>query len=414
MSNLAIHGGSPVIQYQIPNWNDISGRDIGEEEKKLVLEVLDSGRLGMVCGVKVKELQKKWAEKCGVDTAVAVSSGTASLHTALIYACIGAGDEVLVPCITDMGTVIAVLLQNGVPVFVDVDPVTQNMDLEDLERKITKRSKAVIPVHMFGLPCDIEEIVALAHKHALIVVEDCCQAHFATYKGKYVGTFGDIGCFSFQQTKHITAGEGGMVITNGDKKYSRELQLCGDKGWPRNEYREHYFLAPNYHMTDLQAAVALAQLGKIEKGLEARRRSGEALTKCLNGIDGVLTAPVTKEKTHTYFAYQFAIDPDKFTVDRDTMIKAIKAEGLDILPSYLPKPLYHYDFLQKAIMYNSTKCPLKCKYYKGEMDYAKVNCMKAEYACKVGLFMQWNEKLTVAHAHDMGEAIRKVLEYYHK
>jgi dTDP-4-amino-4,6-dideoxygalactose transaminase len=167
-------------------------------------------------------------------------------------------------------------------------------------------------------------------------------------------------------------------------------------------------------MTDLQAAVAIPQLGKIEKSLAARRISGEALTKCLNEIDGVLTAPVPKEKTHTYFAYQFAIDPDKFTVDRDTMVKAIKAEGLNIMPSYLPKPLYHYDFLQKTVMYNSTKCPLKCGYYNGEMDYTKVNCVKAEYACKVGMFMQWNEKITVDHANDMGKAIRKVLEYYHK
>ncbi len=183
METRMIDQGIPTIDYRIPDWNDSSGRDIGEEEKRLVLEVLESGRLGMICGTKVKELQVQWAAKCKVDTAVAVSSGTAALHTALIYACVGPGDEVLVPCSTDMGTVIAVLLQNGIPVFVDVDIVKQNMDPTDLERKITPRSKVVIPVHMFGLPCDMDAIMDIAQHHSLIVVEDCCQAHFAQYKG---------------------------------------------------------------------------------------------------------------------------------------------------------------------------------------------------------------------------------------
>jgi len=414
MEKLAMEGGRPVINYNIPSWNDISGRDIGEEEKRLVLEVLKSGRLGMVCGTKVKELQLLWAKKCGVDTAVAVSSGTAALHTALIYACIGAGDEVLVPCSTDMGTIIAVLLQNAVPVFVDVDVLTQNMDATDLGHKITPRSKAVIPVHMFGLACDMDAIMKIARAHNLTVVEDCCQAHFAQYKGKFVGTIGDAGCFSFQQTKHITAGEGGMVITNGDSRFGRRLQLCGDKGWPREKYRDHYFLAPNYHLTDLQAAVALPQLGRISQSLEARRLSAGTLTKILSELDGVTPPPEPEGYKHTYFAYQFMIDPEPFTVGRDALVKAICAEGLPILPSYLPQPLYRYDFLQNIKMYNATRCPVVCGYYDGQVDYTKTICEKGETACKVGFFMQWNERITVAQAKDMGLAIAKVMRFYHK
>lgn len=414
MDKLAIDGGSPHINYKIPSWNDISGRNIGEEERKSVLEVLDSGRLGMVCGTKVKELQRLWAEKCGVDTATAVSSGTAAIHTALIYGCIGAGDEVLVPCSTDMGTVIAVLLQNAVPVFVDVDILTQNMDPDDLERKITSRSKAVIPVHMFGLPCDMYRIMAIAHRHGLYVVEDCCQAHFAQYKGKYVGTIGDAGCYSFQQTKHITAGEGGMVVTNGDSRFGRKLALCGDKGWPREKYRDHYFLAPNYHLTDLQAAVALPQLSRIDSSIEARRRAAGALTEILLVTLGVVPPPEPDGFRHTYFAYQFIIDPGQFTVDRDTLVRAICAEGLPILPSYLPMPLYRYDFLQNLKMYNSTRCPVVCGYYDGQADYTKTVCEQGEMACKVGFFMQWNEKITVLQAQDMGRAIAKVMRFYHR
>ncbi|MCX6983845.1 MAG: DegT/DnrJ/EryC1/StrS family aminotransferase, partial [Lentisphaerae bacterium] len=387
MEKLAINDGNPFIDYKIPSWNDISGRNFGEEEKQLVLEVLESGRLGMICGTKVRELQQRWAKKCKIDTAVAVSSGTAALHTALIYACVGAGDEVLVPCSTDMGTVISVLLQNAVPVFVDVDILTQNMDAVDLE----------------------SAILAVARRHGLIIVEDCCQAHFAEYKGKIVGTIGDAGCFSFQQTKHITSGEGGMVITNGDSRYGRKLQLCGDKGWPREKYRDHYFLAPNYHLTDLQAAVALPQLSRIEQSLEARRRSAAALTKILTKQDGVTPPPEPDGYKHTYFAYQFIIDPGQFSVDRDTLVKAICAEGLPIIPSYLPMPLYRYDFLQNIKMYNETRCPVVCGYYEGHMDYTKTFCRNGETACKVGFFLPWNEKITESQAQDMGNAIVKVL-----
>jgi perosamine synthetase len=407
-----VNDGTPIISYKFPNWGDISGRNIGEEEKKLVLEVLESGHLGMVNGSMVTEFQRLWAEKFGVDTAVATSSGTAALHTALIYACVGAGDEVLVPCISDMGTVIAILLQNAIPVFVDVDLLAQNMNPEDFERKITSRSKVVIPVHMFGLPCDMDRILQVAKKHKIIVIEDCCQAHFSKYKGKIVGTIGDIGCVSFQQTKHVTTGEGGMVITNSDQRYSRKLQLCADKGWPRDKYRDHYFLAPNYHMTELQAAVGIAQLGKLDEMVIHRQRSARALSRILSGIDGVTPPPEPQGYEHTYFAYQFIVDFAKFGADREAIVKAICAEGLPIVPSYLPQPLYKYDFLQDITMYNSTRCPVECTYYGKEVDYRKIRCEVAEKACSVGLFLPWNEKITIKNAEDAGNVIKKVLESY--
>ena len=412
MSDLALDGGTPAIAYKFPHWGDISGRDIGEAEKKQVLEVLESGHLGMVNGKKVAEFQKLWAKRFNVDTAVATSSGTAALHTALIYACVGAGDEVLVPCISDMGTVIAILLQNAIPVFVDVDLLTQNMDPEDFERKITPQSKVVIPVHMFGLSCDMDPIMQVAKRHKIIVIEDCCQSHVSKYKGRLVGTIGDIGCVSFQQTKHVTAGEGGMVITNNDSLYSRKLQLCADKGWPRDKYREHYFLAPNYHMSELQAAVGIAQLGKLDAMVAKRQQSSRALSRILGEIDGVTPAPEPQGYEHTYFAYQFMVDFGKFKVGRDTIVKAICAEGLSIIPSYLPKPLYKYDFLQNIKMYNNTKCPLECAYYAKSVDYKKTKCPIAEKACSSGLFLQWNEKISVGNAEDAGKAIRKVLDYY--
>lgn len=411
---LAVDGGTPAVRYRIPNWNDGTGRSMGEEERRLVLEVLDSGRLGMVCGVKVKQLQEEWAAKFGVTTAVATNSGTSALHAAVIFLCLGPGDEVLVPAATDMGTVIAVLLQNAVPVFVDVHPDTMNMDSADLERKITPRSKAIIAVHMFGFPADMDGIMAIARKHSLAVVEDCAQAHIATYKDRMCGTIGDVGCFSFQQTKHVTSGEGGMVITNSDCIRGRKLQLCADKGWPREQYREHFFLAPNYHISDLQAAVALAQLRKLDAMIEQRRASACALTSVIAGLEGVTPPPEVSWARHTYFAYQFTVDLERYSASRDEMIRAICAEGVEVIPSYLPKPLYKYDFLAHVNMYNATRCPLECPHYTGKMDYTAVQCPQMERGCSRGFFLQWNEKITEDMARDMGKAIRKVLAHYRK
>ncbi len=205
-----------------------------------------------------------------------------------------------------------------------------------------------------------------------------------------------------------------MVVTNGDSRYGRKLQLCGDKGWPREKYRDHYFLAPNYHLTDLQAAVLIPQLARIDQSLEARRKSAEALTKILSGLDGVTPPPEPSGYKHTYFAYQFIIDPGQFAVDRDTLVKAICAEGLPIIPSYLPMPLYRYDYLQNLKMYNETRCPVVCGYYDGRMDYTQTLCEKGETACKVGFFLPWNEKITEGQAQDMGHAIAKVMHFYHR
>jgi perosamine synthetase len=349
-----------------------------------------------------------------VPVAVATNSGTSALHAAMIFLCIGPGDEVLVPAATDMGTVIAVLLQNAIPVFVDVQPDTMNLDPDDLERRITPRSKAVIPVHMFGFPVDMDRVMEIAGRHHLAVVEDCAQAHATLYKGRKCGSIGDVGCFSFQQTKHVTAGEGGMVIARADSLRGRKLQLCADKGWPREQYREHLFLAPNYHLPELQAAVALAQLRKLEPMIETRRRSAVALSSAIGASAGVTLPPEVPWARHTYFAYQFCVDPGKFAVGRDRLAEAIRAEGANVLPCYLPKPLYEYDFLANVRMYNATRCPLECPHYHGTMDYRTVSCPGMNRCCSTGIFMQWNEKITETIASTMRAAIVKVLDHYRK
>jgi dTDP-4-amino-4,6-dideoxygalactose transaminase len=409
---LAILGGKPSITELLPSWANKSGRSFDGEEKELLLQALETGHLGQVGGKFVPAFESLWAQMMDISTAVVTSSGTAALHTAMVFVHVGPGDEVLVPCISDMGTVIAILLQNAVPVFVDVEPLTQTMDPEDLARKITPHSKAVIPVHMFGLACDMDRIMAIARAHDLSVIEDCCQAHFSRYKGRLVGTIGDVGCFSFQQTKHISTGEGGMVVTNRDCMFSRPLKLCSDKGWPRDRYREHYFLAPNYHMTELQAAVGIAQLKKINEMIDCRRKSAQTLTAELGQVIGLRTPGDGEYGFHTYFAYQFEIIPEYFSATRDQIAEAIRQEGVPVADSYLPHPLYRYDFLQNSEYYNDTHCPLNCQYNHGAKSHADVFCAKAEQACKTGLFLGWNERITEEIAGRIGQAMVKVLSYY--
>lgn len=394
---LALHGGTPQISYELPTVKNISGREVGEEELELVTEVVRSGNMGFLYGTKLKDFQKEWAAKYNVSTAVAVSSGTAALHSAMIFLNIGPGDEVLVPAITDMGTIIALLYEDATPVFVDVDLQTQNMDPKDLEHKITERTKAIIPVHLYGFPCDMDPIMEIAKKHNLYVVEDCCQAHLTEYKGKLVGTIGDVGCFSFQQSKHMTTGDGGMVITNNDELCGRKLALCADKGWPREKYRDHLFLAPNYHMTELQAAVGLAQFRKLESFIEKRRKTATYLSSLIKDIKGVYPPLEVDWARNTYYEYALTIDPEQFQVSNQVLAEALTAEGVVTAPSYLPNPIYIYDLVTSRT---------------GKI--ADDFCPVAVQACKSMLYIPWNEKMTETHAEEIGTAIKKVLAYYSK
>lgn len=204
---------------------------------------------------------------------------------------LGPNDEVLVPAITDMGTVLGVMLQRAVPIFVDVDPITQNMDPNDIERHVTR------------------------------------------YKGRLVGTFGDVTCFSFQQSKHMSTGDGGMAMARKDMLCGRKLVYCQDKAWPGEVYRDHLFLAPNYHMTDLQAAVGIAQFHKLDWMIEQRRESGLHLSELLKDIEGLYPPVDTELGTQTFFEYALPFDSEQFTADIKMQAQAVTAEGVKCSPN---------------------------------------------------------------------------------
>lgn len=408
MEKLAILGGEPVIENKLPVVEDASGRFFGDEELELVTEVIKSGHLNYINGPKIAKFEKDFAAKYGVKYSATCSSGTASLHGAVLSLDLNPGDEVIVAPITDMGTVIPILMQNLVPVFADVDPTIHNIDPISVEEKVTSKTRAIIVVHMFGHPADMDGIMDVARKYNLYVIEDCCQAFLTKYKGTLCGTIGDIGCFSFQQSKHMTTGDGGMMITNNDK-LGKRLKLCVDKGWPRDgAFRDHLFLAPAYHMTELQAAVGIAQLRKLDKIIDTRRERAALLTKELKDFD-IITTPIEKEwGYHTYWKYPLMVDLKKISCDMDTLSKAFIAEGLPCWAGYSKVPLYMYNVLTIPYTYGSSGYPL----VDSGRKYGEGLCPKAEEDLKEMVVVPFNEGYSSEHIFLIAKTLKKVLDYY--
>jgi len=275
-----------VIPISVPLLND--------EEKRAVCEVLDSGWL--VQGPRVEAFEKAFAVFCDVKHAIATSSGTTALYTAVLAHGIGAGDEVITTPFTFIASANAVLFDRAEPVFVDIDERTYNINPHLIEAAITPRTKAILPVHLFGHPCDMEAIMDIAARHELVVIEDACQAHGATFRGQKAGSFGT-GCFSFYPTKNMTTAEGGVVTTNDDELADR-ARLIRNHGQRRRYF--HEIVGYNFRMTEIQGAIGLVQLGKLKQFIAARRRNAQYLTRRLRGVIIPCEAPDCRHVYHQY------------------------------------------------------------------------------------------------------------------
>lgn len=299
---------------------------IGEEEKQGVLEVLDSGMLAQ--GPKVKAFEKAFAQYCGVAHAVATSSGTTALHLALLAHGIGEGDEVITSPFTFVSSANAILFTGAKPVFVDIDSVTFNVNPELLEAAVTPKTKAIMPVHLFGLPADMEPIMTLAEKHDLVVIEDACQAHGAEYDGRRAGSFGT-GCFSFYPTKNMTTGEGGMITTD-DEKIADTCRVIRQHGMRRRYYHDE--LGYNFRMTDVHAAIGLAQMQKLERFNEARITNARFLSEHLTGIT---TPTVPEGRRHVFHQYTIRIPDGRRDLIREELAERGIGTGV-----YYPVPVH--------------------------------------------------------------------------
>lgn len=368
MAQLAVNGGTPVRDTTARPWPAWPQWD--EREAAALLEVLHSGVWGSHAGGQVRAFEAEFARFQDAEYGVCNCNGTASLEVALRAAGISSGDEVIVPPYTFIATASAVLMTNGVPIFADIDPDTYNLDPKAAEAAITPRTKAIIAVHIGGCPADMDAFPELARKHNLVLIEDCAQAHAAAWRGRKVGAIGDMGCFSFQSSKNINAGEGGIILTNSKEYHERCWSIINVGRIPDGAWYEHHVLGSNYRLTEFQGALLRVQLTRLEEQAARRWENAKFLNEELAKIPGIRPLQVDDRVTmHAYHLYIFRYDSAAFGgMSREQFTAALTAEGIPCSVGYVP--LYRTDLFRTQGTVAGAK-----------VDYTKVYCPVAERAC---------------------------------
>lgn len=387
IDQLAINGGKKIRTRKFP-----SNKVIGKQEELAVTKVLRGNILSQFLGTghkyfyggpEILALEKDWAKYFKVKHAIAVNSCTSGLYCAVGACGIGPGDEVIVSPYSMSASVTGVLIFNSIPVFADIEKDYFCIDPESVKRRITRRTKAIIAVDIFGQPYDVEKINALAKKHHLYVIEDCAQAPGAKYKNKYAGSLGDIGIYSLNYHKHIHTGEGGIVVTNNDNLAQRVRLIRNhaevvvkDMGITNLVN----MIGFNFRMTEIEAAIARCQLKKLNKLINKIIYNAGYLTDKLDKIPGIISPKVRNNCKHVYYTQAYKFNESIIGVSRDKFVKAVKAElmpnerreeeGVLIGCGYV-SPIYLEPIFQKTIGYGNKGCPFKCPWYKGTLDYHK-------------------------------------------
>jgi perosamine synthetase len=389
MGMLAINGGKPTRTALFPAYNPI-----GKEEALAVQAVMESGNLSQYLGAwhedfmggpVVRRFESAWAEFFGARHALSVNSATSGLFAAVGACGVGPGDEMIVSPYTMSASAIAAAAYGAVPVFADIDERTFCLSAETIAARITPRTKAIMVVHIFGHPADMDPIMALARKHGIKVIEDCAQAPSAMYKGRYVGTLGDIGVFSLNYHKHIHTGEGGVVTTN-DAELAERVALIRNHGevvvGPKAREDLSHVIGYNYRMTEIQAAIGVEQIKKLPKLVDARIRNADYIAAELGSLTGIKTCPPLPECRHVYYVQPLIYDASVMGATRDQFVAAVRAElPSSYLREHIPligggyvKPLYLQPFYQQR----THACAFNCPRYKGKVDYGKGICPVVE------------------------------------
>ena len=411
MEKLAILGGPKAKTAPYP----IEKR-FGAPELKQLREALEQNTLFYASGRKVKAFTAKFARAMGVPYAVATSSGTASIHVALGALGVTVGDEVITSPITDMGSLIGPLCLNAVPIFADLDPRTYNMTAETIEKAITRRTKAIMPVHLAGNPCEMGPIMRLARRYGIPVVEDVAQSFMASYKGRLAGTFGAFGAFSTNDFKHISTGDGGVVVTSG-AKLAHAAELFADKYYDRRPGAPQFPQAfgMNYRMTELQGAVGIAQLDRLRSICRRRNSIGTRLTRGLEGVPGVLPPLVTRGGWSSYWFYMLRVDDSILTCDNSAFAAALAAEGVPASAGYIQTAVYNYPVLAKRRVHpGHPECPFDPPYHAVSVRYKKGLCPNAEEILRTAVLVYMKESWTPRDVAETVKAVRKVARYYRR
>lgn len=405
--HLALHGGPKAVTAVRP-----ARRRWGRTELARLAAMVDQPSLfywnGPQCTALLDEFRRtyplRWCMPC--------SSGTAALHIAVAALRLPPGSEVITSPVTDMGSVIGILYQQCVPVFADIHPHTYNLDPADVRRRITPRTRALIVVHLAGNPSELDALLDVAREHNLAVIEDCAQSWGARYRGKPVGLFGHLACYSFNEFKHVSCGDGGIVGTN-DEHYGPSLAKWGDKHYDRvTGSRNPESLSPNYRMSEPQAAVAAAQLIQLADIVGEHLRAGTRLFDRLreSAPPAVVLPEVDPRDTHSWWFCLLRLDLARLRCTRDEFVTALVAEGATAAAGYIPKPVYRYPLFQNHDFFAGA-WPLRDAGLTA-MDYREVSCPVAEAMLADGVSLPINPTMTDEIADQTAAAVAKVARHF--
>lgn len=395
-------GGTPVRVKPFPAWPVI-----GDEEERKLLESLRSRRWNRHGGSFVERFEQEWAARLGAGNCLATSSGTSALACSLNALDIGPGDEVIVPPYTFVATINVVLMQHALPVFVDTDRETFQIDAKKIEQAVTDRTRALLPVHLGGAAANLDLILALAKKQGLAVIEDACQSHLAEWRGRKVGTLGDLGCFSLQASKNLNSGEGGAVV-GGDKHLVDICRSYHNQGRGEADSGFSYVRnGDNRRMTEFQGAILLAQLTRLEEQARTRELNAGYLTRLLDAIPGISPARMYEGCTrNAYHLYMFRYDPASFSgLSREKFLRALSAEGIPCSPGY--SPLNREPFLKNTLNSRAYRYIYPAKVRRGLEE--RNQCPENDRLCREAVWFTQNMLLGPKEDMDqIAEAIEKI------
>jgi len=402
---LAILGGEPVRKNKSwPAWPYV--------DDQIVDAVVKTTRSGIWCRIQssngtVPTFEKEYAKLMGARFCVATGSGTQALHTCVEALDIGPGDEVITSPYTDPGTIASILSARALPVLADLDPASYQLDPDEVERRITENTRAIMPVHMMGQPCNLERIMAIAKRHNLAVIEDAAQAHLSEYQGKKLGTIAPLGCFSFQSSKTIASGEGGAILGD-DEELMDKCFTVHNHGTNRRGRTER--IGPKYRMNEFEAAVLLAQLAGARERFQQRNQNAAYLTSRLKGCPGVVPQKLYDGTTSgSYYLYAVSYQKDHFgDVDRARFLKAVEAEGVSLSP-YINRGLHRepwVDQVLKTPAYQKTFSARRLRQFRDE-----VSCPRCDQVCQE-MAMIWASGPLLGSQDDMDDIANAILKVY--
>jgi perosamine synthetase len=393
----------------LPNDQDATGRNLGEAEIARLTDVIRSGTLTSTKGTQVPELERRFAAKLGLSSAVACSSGSAAVHAAIVAIDPEPGAEIITTSVTDMGALAPILYQGAIPVFADVDARSGNVTAASIADRISDRTAAIVVTHLFGNPCDLDAISALATEHGIPVIEDCAQAFLARSAGRLTGTVGAVGCFSLQQGKQMTTGEGGLVVSD-DPDVARRVRLFVNKAWPYGESEpDHEFLALNSRMNELAGAVANAQLDKLDASIAQRIAMADLLTRDLAGVPGIAPPAVRDDDVATWWKFALHVDASVIPGGPPALAAELRLGGIASAPRYIQKPAFACRVFTEQRTFGDSRWPFTLARPEA-LDYAPERFPGTLAFLDSVLVLPWNERYEAQHVEMLGAAIRSAAE----